>query len=804
MTRTVPVLAKRLLRHAPLIVLALSVLFITRCQVPAGCGPGLTITSPYVGTLVDYTDPPSGMIMPRDSFTQLTIFFFTPVDAATFDPAIHVRVFEIEDRWEAVDEGREWTEHEIFGLFSPSFEHTCQTHPVCDPADPRHVDSFASRIVLNVAAPDLLQADKSYRIEILGECSDDPVDPSDCTENPPLSWDGVGLPNNINLVFGLVGPAEEPCLTIRNYPLFNEDHFTPPHKPIEFFFNHPLGFVNFAPNRQEGFNFALQYGGEWLISDSIQGLLPGTRYQVDFLSSDLAPAGGPPGIAYTMDRRGNALRPWNTAYDCTETEDETISVAFKTSHVRILVPLHEPFSTGADNWGAQLEDLGYDEHFILVEITDQVDRLTAVGDVVFDDWTPTPEEVNDENGVREKTSVIRIDVDPADLTTCDPDDPRYPFEDQILSIVAWSEVPGGGWESLGRDELVVNPIGPSYDFGFPENYEYINNYPEDNDGGYKNELNGVAHDENHWYFSKNEGARLLKIPVGLDLSRDWYDEDLTLGLYTLLIEETEIGNLGYNHFGDIDARDGFIYVPISGGSDLMPAIAVFYSNPDVEYITPEAGDFEWVGYGILSAQEGTGWCAIREDESGLTIFSSDSVISETKPIRKYAISIEYSPGSTDGGTVTIDYIGDMHLQPGTSEWNQFPDYDGTWEFHHMQGGVFSEGGHLYLVNGIHQYFDNKKGGIWVFDVNNDVATLVEHSSQDGIFEFEYHPYNVPCGVYCECSNEPEGIDIWDLDSGIAPGISGQIHVIMIDNYGIGGDDLYFKHYTTTPGDICKI
>ena len=55
------------------------------------------------------------------------------------------------------------------------------------------------------------------------------------------------------------------------------------------------------------------------------------------------------------------------------------------------------------------------------------------------------------------------------------------------------------------------------------------------------------------------------------------------------------------------------------------------------------------------------------------------------------------------------------------------------------------------------------------------------------------------------SEEPEGIDIWDLDSGIAPGINGQIHVIMIDNVpDLHNDDLYFKHYTTTPGDICKI
>ena len=46
---------------------------------------------------------------------------------------------------------------------------------------------------------------------------------------------------------------------------------------------------------------------------------------------------------------------------------------------------------------------------------------------------------------------------------------------------------------------------------------------------------------------------------------------------------------------------------------------------------------------------------------------------------------------------------------------------------------------------------------------------------------------------------PEGIDIWDLDSALAPNISGQIHVIMIDNAGADHDDFYFKHYAVSSG-----
>lgn len=79
----------------------------------------------------------------------------------------------------------------------------------------------------------------------------------------------------------------------------------------------------------------------------------------------------------------------------------------------------------------------------------------------------------------------------------------------------------------------------------------------------------------------------------------------------------------------------------------------------------------------------------------------------------------------------------------------------------MQGGVFSDRGHLYLVNGYQENFNRYKGGIWVFHVDGNVATLVDHSNQEdqpGTFEFQYHPWHTPCHC-CTCVEEPEGIDI---------------------------------------------
>jgi hypothetical protein len=44
--------------------------------------------------------------------------------------------------------------------------------------------------------------------------------------------------------------------------------------------------------------------------------------------------------------------------------------------------------------------------------------------------------------------------------------------------------------------------------------------------------------------------------------------------------------------------------------------------------------------------------------------------------------------------------------------------------------------------------------------------------------------------------EAEGLTIWDLDDGRAPGIGGQLHVLLIEK-DLGDDDVFLKHYTGT-------
>lgn len=111
----------------------------------------------------------------------------------------------------------------------------------------------------------------------------------------------------------------------------------------------------------------------------------------------------------------------------------------------------------------------------------------------------------------------------------------------------------------------------------------------------------------------------------------------------------------------------------------------------------------------------------------------------------------------------------------------------------MQGGEFSESGHLfYVISGYYDtYYDYD--GISVFDMQT--GRMIAHSL-NGIepFNYEFTP-----GYTAE---EPEGLTIWDLDDRSPEetgGVRGQLHVIMLDN-GISWaveDDVYLKHYTNT-------
>lgn len=294
-------------------------------------------------------------------------------------------------------------------------------------------------------------------------------------------------------------------------------------------------------------------------------------------------------------------------------------------------------------------------------------------------------------------------------------------------------------------------------------YQYLGNYPDEEETGFHTSVQGLAHDRDHWFISQN--TALWKIPVGNSLnSVSASDPDVifqTIGDYAELS--------AYNHFGDLvhfEYRErGYLVMPIEHEEgDAVPAMAIF-----------RAEDLAYLGHAPVDVcfQQKSGWCAV--DPQGY-VYSSNN---HPYCIIKY--KLDWEELYTNGNVV---------LQ--SSQAIMLRNESGApLQLHHAQGGEFSPSGDLlYLVTGYYTDTDRHAEGIHVFDTST--WRRIQHSTNgSGHFNYEFYPgFNWFSGAY----EEPEGLTIWDLDSGRAPGISGQLHVLLLDN-DADYDDVFIKHYT---------
>lgn len=290
-------------------------------------------------------------------------------------------------------------------------------------------------------------------------------------------------------------------------------------------------------------------------------------------------------------------------------------------------------------------------------------------------------------------------------------------------------------------------------------------YPRNKGSGWTDKLQGVTHDDQHWYFTQQD--RLWKIPVTHDLHADLGD-----------FASVGIPIPGYIHFGDIDFFNGHIYVPLEG--DGQPATVVVF-NQSLQYKKSA----------LLSAQGGSGpWCAINP-VNGL-LYSS--TFNDT-PDRILFQVYERIESTNDAGELVdfkLNHLGAMEL---------FDETGDSFHLGGLQGAAFSRRGHLYLVVDTVMNSANEDGhrGIMGFDMLTGRRTV--HRLVD------YRPWKFfPRPIGWVKIQELEGITIWeDVDATGAPGIIGQLHLVMLDKDWENDDDLYFKHYEVEfPEDRGKV
>lgn len=294
---------------------------------------------------------------------------------------------------------------------------------------------------------------------------------------------------------------------------------------------------------------------------------------------------------------------------------------------------------------------------------------------------------------------------------------------------------------------------------WPDRVEYLGNHPHDSSTGWSDNLQGVTHDEQHWYITQQD--RLWKFPVGHDLAAEIDEDDPGRGITSVGIPEA-LQDQHYDHFGDLDHRAGLLYVPVEGSWPFplferkIPGRIALFDAHTLRFLA--------VSPPLHADREAAPWCALHPHNGLLhtSQFTSD---------RLHVFEPRVATGG-DAPRLELTALGDFELRDESGR---------PLRVHRIQGGVFSESGHLYLVS------DTRAGGILGFDMTTGRRML--HATID------YDPSD-PTGKLPE---ELEGITIWDLDGGPAPGIGGQLHVLMIDNDWPSDDELYFKHFRVSGG-----
>lgn len=299
-------------------------------------------------------------------------------------------------------------------------------------------------------------------------------------------------------------------------------------------------------------------------------------------------------------------------------------------------------------------------------------------------------------------------------------------------------------ESLKSIQLPTTPV-PHYPHGFASaprsfraglaamvdpNVSGWHQLTEGKFGGepWTNHCNGVTHDDDFWYISSADknGQGIYKFSLAMD---------------QLAYFDTK--PLGSDHIGDIDYHGGLIYAALEGPIQIA---TIDPRNPSKGF---EGHRLQGANAGDSPPQTSNPWCAINPWDGLLYTSDFDRIdrVNGYDPRQDYKFR----------GSIVLS---------GADVIN-------------VQGGVFSDNGHLLLSSGFY-----KPGHSDAEDGYNEIRCF---SALNGKFLGS-------TSIARERRQEPEGLTIWNLKFGDS---FAQIHLILVDLHWFKRDSIFFKHYSVS-------
>lgn len=193
-------------------------------------------------------------------------------------------------------------------------------------------------------------------------------------------------------------------------------------------------------------------------------------------------------------------------------------------------------------------------------------------------------------------------------------------------------LPGTGWQKLAPVLPVLKPI---------KSIHYRGNFPKHRNNGWGKGLQGVANDHQHWFFTQK--GKLWKFPISHDLNTKVTKAIPSKGIGVVPIPKVLRAGL-YNHFGDLDYFNGYLFIPLEGGGSRGGAVGgLINKTPKISPVpvhkaVPRIAVFRssnlaYIGSFLLPAQKKAGWSAIHPTTKEL--YTSNSGISPADPLFVY-------------------------------------------------------------------------------------------------------------------------------------------------------------------------
>jgi|GEM_PF-7133371 hypothetical protein len=350
-----------------------------------------------------------------------------------------------------------------------------------------------------------------------------------------------------------------------------------------------------------------------------------------------------------------------------------------------------------------------------------------------------------------------------------------------VRVITQSETHDGatrGFEAVFDNELQIyqNPgIGLSSDLFTQEPYSW----PRFKTNSYSSNVQGLSHDETHWYVSQEVSLSKFPATENLNAPQNYLRRSLLPhsgvdsngNIAVLPSDYPELYAAGVRHFGDVDFYEGYLYVPIEKGGN--KGVAVFDS--ELNYITHAQFPVQ-SNDGVPRSH--ASWVAINP-VNGL-LYASDNNLND-EPVYRYH---RYNDPSGHNFLSPAGWV-NLRLE------NKKPIERGVRDLLGIQGGTFSPNGLLFL--------STEPYGIYTFDLGDDGL-----ASTGVLREFMFIEYKPHIRVFWDWYRyeELEGLTYWDLDkpqfSSIpwdtkGNALKGNLHLAQLWNKGLQDDRVWIKH-----------